>query len=166
MAKSVHGKTLGRPSAHIDWPIFEGLCEIQCTASEISSVFRICEDTLYKKVIENYKEHFSVIYKRYSEGGKSSLRRIQFNLAKKNTSMAIWLGKQWLGQKDISRDEVKDIGQDIINAIRESEARARVDETIRSSLENQQPLLDKGCPRETRQVHNELGTARVVCQPA
>jgi hypothetical protein len=32
--------------------------------------------------------------------GKASLRLIQFNLAKKSTAMAIWLGKQWLGQKD------------------------------------------------------------------
>ena len=30
-----------------------------------------------------------------------SLRRYQFQLAQKNTAMAIWLGKQYLGQRDI-----------------------------------------------------------------
>ena len=29
-----------------------------------------------------------------------SLRRIQYKLAEKNTSMAIFLGKQYLGQRD------------------------------------------------------------------
>ena len=29
-----------------------------------------------------------------------SLRRKQWNLAKTNATMAIWLGKQYLGQKD------------------------------------------------------------------
>lgn len=33
--------------------------------------------------------------------GKISLRRSQFQLAEKNASMAIWLGKQYLGQKDV-----------------------------------------------------------------
>ena len=33
-----------------------------------------------------------------------SLRRYQFNLAKTNAGMAIWLGKQMLGQKEPSYD--------------------------------------------------------------
>ena len=35
-----------------------------------------------------------------SAGGKRSLRRYQFDLAKTNATMAIWLGKQWLNQTD------------------------------------------------------------------
>ena len=34
------------------------------------------------------------------EKGKISLRRYQWELAKKNATMAIWLGKQFLGQRD------------------------------------------------------------------
>ena len=41
-------------------------------------------------------------YKSKSQAGKSSLRRAQWNLAQKNASMAIWLGKQYLGQRDIA----------------------------------------------------------------
>lgn len=36
----------------------------------------------------------------FSADGKISLRRTQFRMAETNVSMAIWLGKQILGQKD------------------------------------------------------------------
>ena len=39
-------------------------------------------------------------YKRFSDGGKASLRRNQLHLSKTNAAMAIWLGKQKLDQKD------------------------------------------------------------------
>lgn len=44
---------------------------------------------------------FADTYKSKSQVGKSSLRRAQWKLAEKNASMAIWLGKQYLGQRDI-----------------------------------------------------------------
>jgi hypothetical protein len=44
---------------------------------------------------------FADTYKSKSQAGKSSLRRAQWKLAEKNASMAIWLGKQYLGQRDI-----------------------------------------------------------------
>lgn len=40
------------------------------------------------------------VYQRLTANGKASLRRIQFKLAHTNSQMAIWLGKQWLNQKD------------------------------------------------------------------
>jgi hypothetical protein len=44
----------------------------------------------------NFEEAHAV----FSEGGKASLRRRQWELAQKNTAMAIFLGKQYLGQRD------------------------------------------------------------------
>lgn len=102
---------MGRPKKEIDIKTFEGLCKIQCTEKEICSIFDCCEDTLNAWCKENYQDDdgkpltFSETYKRVSAGGKASLRRIQFELAKKSAPMAIWLGKQILGQKD-SVDEV------------------------------------------------------------
>lgn len=90
----------GRPPKEINWTLFEDLCSLQCTQSEIASVLHVHVDTVRDKAVAHYGEEFSAIYKKYSESGKMSLRRIQFNLAKKNTAMAIFLGKQWLGQKD------------------------------------------------------------------
>jgi hypothetical protein len=49
---------------------------------------------------EIYGDGFSQIYKIKRQGGKVSLRRQQFKIAETNAKMAIWLGKQYLGQVD------------------------------------------------------------------
>jgi hypothetical protein len=84
----------------IDWELFEELCSLQCTQSEIASCLKIHVDTLRDRAVEHYEEDYATINKMYSEGGKCSLRRHQFIMSKTNVAMAIWLGKQWLGQKD------------------------------------------------------------------
>lgn len=155
-------KKLGRPEKPIDWNVFEELCFIQCTSSEVASVLRISVETLYDRVIKNYNEHYSVVYKRYSDGGKSSLRRNQFNLSKTNAAMAIWLGKQYLGQKDISREEVREIGDDIIRAVREIQSEPRVQKSSGSIMEITKPLLDKGRSGEQNQIPNELGATGTI----
>lgn len=91
----------GRPKKEINWQVFEDLCSIQCTHEELESILRVDRCTLYDRAKEKYEEDdFSTIYKRFSSNGKSSLRRDQLKLAKKNAAMAIWLGKQYLDQKD------------------------------------------------------------------
>lgn len=91
---------MGRPRKEIDQKIFENLCGIQCTEAEICSVFDCCEDTLNAWCKRTYGETFSDTYKKKRQLGKPSLRRTQWELAKKNASMAIFLGKQYLGQSD------------------------------------------------------------------
>jgi hypothetical protein len=88
------------PLKPINFELFEQLCAVQCTQSEISSMLKVCEDTLRTRVNDHYKEEYSVIYKKFAESGKCSLRRIQFVQARTKPNMAIWLGKQWLNQKD------------------------------------------------------------------
>lgn len=90
----------GRPRKEINWQLFEDLCSIQCTQSEIASVMHLNVDTVHDRVKEQYGKPYSEVYKQYSEVGKSSLRRIQLKLAQKSAAMAIFLGKQYLGQKD------------------------------------------------------------------
>ncbi len=106
---------LGRPKKEIDPSIFEELCNIQCTLSEIAGVFRCSEDTIQNWCKSYYGDTFSVVYKKYSEDGKSSLRRYQMELAKTNATMAIWLGKQYLGQKD--RQEIAFAENDKLKAM-------------------------------------------------
>lgn len=97
----------GRPKIAIDKKIFENLCAIQCTEVEICSCFDCCEDTLNKWCKENYKNDngkpmtFSEVFAIKRQKGRASLRRAQFRLAEKNAAMAIFLGKQYLGQKDV-----------------------------------------------------------------
>lgn len=43
---------------------------------------------------------FAEVFKQKRTIGRISLRRAQNRLAMRNATMAIWLGKQWLGQTD------------------------------------------------------------------
>ncbi len=100
MARKPTGKPAGRPIKPVDWTLFEDLCSLQCTQEEMADVMHCDQDTLRAKVKKNYGEDYSVIYKRFSSPGKISLRRYQFRQAERNATMSIWLGKQWLDQKD------------------------------------------------------------------
>lgn len=84
----------------IDEKTFEKLCAIMCTAPEICGFFGISYDTLNRWCKTHYGDTFKKVFDEKSSFGKISLRRIQFAQAEKNPSMAIFLGKQYLGQKD------------------------------------------------------------------
>ena len=80
---------------------FEKLAKMLCTGEEISAFFGVSYDTLNEWCKQNYEETFVKVIKRFNDVGRSSLRRIQFKIAEKgNSSMAIFLGKQYLGQTD------------------------------------------------------------------
>ena len=91
----------GRPPAKIDQSAFEGLCELQCTKLEICGWFRVTDKTLENWCKRTYGKGFSEVFKEKRGLGLISLRRNQFQLAEKNAAMGIWLGKQYLGQRDV-----------------------------------------------------------------
>lgn len=91
---------MGRPKKEIDKTNFEKLCGLQCTLEEIAGFFDCSADTIERWCKREYKATFAEAFKRYSAPGKASLRRIQFKLAERNAAMAIFLGKNYLGQKD------------------------------------------------------------------
>ena len=92
---------MARPKKNIDSKQFIELCELQCTKNEICAFFDVTDKTLDRWVAENFDgKSFSVVFEEKRVGGFVSLRRKQFALAEKNTAMAIFLGKQYLGQKD------------------------------------------------------------------
>lgn len=93
-------KKRGAPKKQIKQKQFESLCEIQCTQEEICSVLDVTDKTLNKWCNETYSKNFSEVFKEKRKIGKSSLRRSQWNLAKTNATMSIWLGKQYLNQRD------------------------------------------------------------------
>ena len=91
----------GRPRKELDQQTFEKLCEIQCTLTEIAGVLRVSEDTVERWCERTYELGFAECFKKFSAAGKTSLRRHQFELARKgNATMLIWLGKQYLGQTE------------------------------------------------------------------
>lgn len=91
---------MARPRKEIDQTEFEKLCGLQCTKEEICGWFDITDKTLDGWVKRTYGKRYSEIYALKRSRGKISLRRAQFRLAEKNATMAIWLGKQYLGQRE------------------------------------------------------------------
>lgn len=90
----------GRPKKEIDQKIFENLCALQCTEVEICSCFDVSDKTLNGWCKRTYGKNFSEVFRQKREKGKISLRRTQFKLAEKSATMALWLGKQYLNQRD------------------------------------------------------------------
>lgn len=95
---------MGRPRKKIDKKSFENLCGLQCTKGEICEFFEITDKTLESWCKREYGIGFSEVFRQKRRIGKISLRRAQFRLAEKSASMAIWLGKNILGQKDAPVD--------------------------------------------------------------
>lgn len=97
---------MARPKKQIDYDTVEKLASIQCTQEEIANFLNLSVRTLQRD------DEFCRIYKKGMDNGRMSLRRTQFKLAEHNTSMAIFLGKQYLGQKDIvETDNTKEIAK-------------------------------------------------------
>ena len=92
---------MGRPRKEINKTEFEKLCFLQCTEREVCSWFDVSDETLNKWCKENYDGRtFLDVFKEKRENGLISLRRTQFQLAEKSPAMAIFLGKNLLGQTD------------------------------------------------------------------
>ena len=90
----------GRPQKEIDQKVFENLCGIQCTMKEILAVLDVSDKTLTDWCRRTYGKRFSEVFKLKRQKGLISLRRTQFHLAEKSAAMAIFLGKNYLGQSD------------------------------------------------------------------
>lgn len=91
---------MGRPRKHIDKTAFEKLCCLQCTEQEIANWFDCSPDTIERWCLREYKEIFAEVFAKKREKGKIFLRCVQWQLAEKSPAMAIFLGKNLLGQTD------------------------------------------------------------------
>ena len=85
----------GRPRKEIDYALVERLAKIHCTQEEIAEILSLSLNKL-----KNDKE-FMAVYKKGINNAKMSLRRKQWAAVNKgNISMMIWLGKQYLQQRE------------------------------------------------------------------
>ena len=101
-----------RPRKEINKTEFEKLCFLQCTEREFCSWFDVSDETLNKWCKENYDGRtFLDVFKEKRENGLISLRRTQFQLAEKSPAMAIFLGKNLLGQTDKMEQTVNDVSE-------------------------------------------------------
>ena len=114
---------MARPRKQIDLDTFKKVCGLQCTLTEVAGFFDCSEDTIERWCKRELGISFAEAFKRYSVGGLMSLRRYQFELAKKSAAMAIFLGKNYLGQVDSQHIETRSDGAlaDLIEGLKESE---------------------------------------------
>jgi len=97
----------GPKGIKIDWIQFDKLCHIQCTAREIAAWFDTSVDTIERRVKAEHGVKFAEYYAEKKKKGLISLRRLQYQAAEKGSNaMLIWLGKQYLGQKDKTETEI------------------------------------------------------------
>ena len=104
--KVKHGR--GRPRLKINssgMAVITALAHVMCTEEEIAACLDTTVETLHSEINEPI---FSECYKKGAQEGKMSLRRMQFELAKSSATMAIWLGKQMLSQRDNPEEQEQD----------------------------------------------------------
>lgn len=83
------------------WDGVDYMCMIHCTGEEIAGVLHMDYDTLNRNCRDKFGINISEYIKEHQSGGKMSLRRMQWKSAESgNVTMQIWLGKQWLGQRE------------------------------------------------------------------
>jgi len=72
--------------------------------------FDQCQDKTIAHVLDcdvkTLKKHFSTVLQKKRAEGKAALRRAQMKLAENNPTMSIFLGKNYLEQKDKSEHEL------------------------------------------------------------
>jgi hypothetical protein len=121
---------MARPRKNIERKDFASLLAIQCTLEEVTAFFDhkldgCSADTIERWCKRTYNESFADIAAKKRNLGKISLRRAQFELAKKNGAVAIFLGKNYLGQKDniIETDEqtLQAVGEALVKIKRAAE---------------------------------------------
>lgn len=94
-----------------------GLGAIMATSKECAAVLGVTEKTLYAFYERNPEAHDAWVSGK--EQGKSSLRRMQFDVAKKNATMGIFLGLNYLDQKDFrkSGDQVNNVQANAVTIV-------------------------------------------------
>lgn len=98
---------MARPRKQIDKEQVEKLAALQCTMQEVAAFFDVNVSTISRR--------FAKEMAKGREMGKMSLRRKQWKLADTNASMAIFLGKNYLGQSDMQEIKHSELPEIVVN---------------------------------------------------
>jgi hypothetical protein len=103
----------------------ENLAKIQCTEDEAAAILGVDQAT-FNRFLHKHKKAME-LWELGARTGKASLRRMQFKAAEDgNVTMLIWLGKQFLGQKD---------QQHVVGDHKHDHKHRAVSETFRNALQ-------------------------------
>ena len=85
-------------TAEIDLEELEKLCSLQCTDEELAAWFKVSVRTIERRRKE---PQFGDVMERGKARGRMSIRRAQMRMLEAgNPAIAIWLGKNYLGQTE------------------------------------------------------------------
>jgi len=99
---------MGRPRSKIDWKKVDNLLKAQCDGTVIAGMLGIHYNTFYLAVEHKFKIGFSEYSAAKKTEGKEILRAKQYQVAMEgDKTMLVWLGKQYLGQKDKQVSEIE-----------------------------------------------------------
>jgi len=94
---------MGRPKKEFDWELFDKLCSYPpvITQEDIADALKVSVDTCSRQIRKKYDCTFA----QYRVKRMGSMRRALFSwqlksAEKGNVTMQIWLGKQYLNQKE------------------------------------------------------------------
>jgi hypothetical protein len=108
---------MARPKTIIDWVKVNKYLQAQCDGTGIAGLLGISADTLYRACQEDHKMGFAEYSAQKKGEGKELLRAKQFSIAMEgDKTMLVWLGKQYLNQKDRNELTGND-GKDLIPTI-------------------------------------------------
>jgi hypothetical protein len=92
---------IGRPEVVIDLDVVERAASIGCTVEEISALVGCSRRTMFYKLKD--EPEIQEAMQRGLDKGRATLRRQQWQRANSGSdTMLIWLGKQMLGQRDVT----------------------------------------------------------------
>lgn len=110
----------GRPRIDIDYDKLERMMALQMTQEHIAYVLGVSIDTLDLRIKEQYGTNFTELFNKKREIGKLALREKMFEVAMSgNTTMLIWLSKQWLEMKEPKQEFDIDTNNEVITQIKQ-----------------------------------------------
>jgi hypothetical protein len=92
---------MARPPADINWATVDQYLHAQCDGVAIAGIIGIAPDTLYHRCQQDHNLGFSEYSQQKKTEGRELLRQKQFDTAMSgDKTMLVWLGKQYLEQKE------------------------------------------------------------------
>ena len=110
----------------IDWTQIDAYLRAQCTGKEIAEIFGVSYETLCRRCKQENGVEFGEYAQIKKTQGVNLIRAKQYEIAMKgDKTMLIWLGKQYLGQKEtVDLDNVNT--QSVMNVIVDSEETKKI----------------------------------------
>jgi hypothetical protein len=160
----------GRKAAQIDLIELEKLCTMHCSDEEIAGWFGVSVRTVQNR---RKQPTFAEVMRRGKARGCINVRRAQLRLLEAgNATMAVWLGKSLLGQRDTSSIRMalpkiktaQDLGKaaaKVTQAVVRGKITPTEGEKMMGMLESYSRILEKDLERRVQKLEENMAAAPV-----